>query len=44
MLVDATIIGLRSEVTKLLSSAEELELMRRFKDEYERTDKENARY
>lgn len=40
---DSTIIGLRSEITKLLSNAEELELMRHFKDEYEKTDKENAR-
>jgi len=43
-LADSTIIGLRSEITKLLSNAEELELMRHFKDEYEKTDKENARY
>ena len=42
--IDATIIELQKEVTKLLSSADELELMRNCKDEYEKADKENGRY
>ena len=41
--VDATIIELQKEVTKLLSSADELELMRNCKDEYEKANKENGR-
>lgn len=41
--VDATIIGLRSEIAKLLSCAEELEMMRHFKTEFEKTESENAR-
>lgn len=41
--VDATIIGLRSEIAKLLSCAEELEIMRHFKTEFEKTESENAR-
>ena len=41
--VDATIIGLRSEIAKLLSCAEELEIMRHFKTEFEKTENENAR-
>lgn len=41
--VDATIIGLRSEIAKLLSCAEELEIMRHFKNEFEKTESENAR-
>lgn len=44
LLIDATIIGLRSEVAKLLSSTEELDHMRHFKEEYEKIDKENIRY
>ncbi|KAJ7376316.1 hypothetical protein OS493_035456 [Desmophyllum pertusum] len=40
---DATIIELRREVTKSLSSAAELEIMKHFKDEYEKADQENAR-
>ena len=43
-LIDANIIGLRSEITKLLSSVEELDHMRHLKEEYERVDKENVRY
>ena len=41
--VDATIIGLRSEIAKLLSCADELEIMRHFKTEFEKTESENAR-
>ena len=41
--IDATIIDLRKEITKLMSIADELELMRHFKDDFEKTDKENAR-
>ena len=41
--VDATIIGLRSEIAKLLSCAEELEIMSHFKSECEKTESENAR-
>lgn len=41
--VDATIIGLRSEIAKLLSCAEELEIMRHFKTEFEKTESENTR-
>ena len=44
LLIDATIIGLRSEIAKLLSSTEELDHMRHFKEEYEKIDKENIRY
>lgn len=40
---DANIIGLRSEITKLLSSVEELDHMRHLKEEYERVNKENVR-
>ncbi|XP_074620148.1 uncharacterized protein LOC141878959 [Acropora palmata] len=40
---DAIIIGLRSEIAKLLSSTEELDHMRHFKEEYEKIDKENIR-
>lgn len=35
---------MQKEVTKLLSSADELEVMRNYKDEYEKADKENGRY
>jgi len=41
--VDATVIGLRSEIAKLLSCADELEIMRHFKTEFEKTESENAR-
>lgn len=44
LLIDATIIGLRSEIAKLVSSTEELDHMRHFKEEYEKIDKENIRY
>jgi len=41
--IDATIIELRKEITKLMSTADELELMRHFRDDFEKADKENAR-
>jgi len=40
---DATIIELRKEITKLMSTADELELVRHFRDDFEKADKENAR-
>lgn len=43
LFIDATIIELRKEITKLMSSADELELMRHFRDQFEKADKENAR-
>ncbi|XP_020618809.1 myosin-15-like [Orbicella faveolata] len=40
---DATIIELRKEITKLMSTTDELELMRHFRHDFEKADKENAR-
>lgn len=41
--IDATIIELRKEITKLMSTTDELELMRHFRHDFEKADKENAR-